>query len=228
MKYVKTFENFNYDTTNEGWLWGEGSIWSKIGNWISKWKDKKIAEGADAFKKWSEKNPEKIEELKSKLKPEFEKLTDEQKEELVSKLESFKGEEPPADVVEAAEEVVKVEEKLNNLKKGTKIYESNSLILEKAELSLGKKILYWLGLSVMYLGIIMMALAFILYFSAAIIAATGAAIVISPWLILGAFVGGIIVGLSGFFVQYGANPDHPDNRPGRYKTGWESSGGPIM
>lgn len=37
MKYIKTYENFNYDSTNEGWLWGEGNIWSKIGNKISEW-----------------------------------------------------------------------------------------------------------------------------------------------------------------------------------------------
>jgi hypothetical protein len=35
MKYIKTYENFNYEKTNEGWLWGEGNIWSKIGEWIS-------------------------------------------------------------------------------------------------------------------------------------------------------------------------------------------------
>ena len=35
MKYIKTYENFNYDSTNEGWLWGEGNIWSKIGEWIT-------------------------------------------------------------------------------------------------------------------------------------------------------------------------------------------------
>ena len=28
MKYVKTFESFNYESTNEGWLWGEGNIWN--------------------------------------------------------------------------------------------------------------------------------------------------------------------------------------------------------
>jgi hypothetical protein len=37
MKYIKTYENFNYDSTNEGWLWGEGNIWSKIGDKISEW-----------------------------------------------------------------------------------------------------------------------------------------------------------------------------------------------
>ena len=33
MKYVKTFENFN-PSVNEGWLWGEGNIFSKIGDSI--------------------------------------------------------------------------------------------------------------------------------------------------------------------------------------------------
>ena len=42
MRYIKTFESFDHNITNEGWLWGEGSIWSKIGNWISNWKNEKI------------------------------------------------------------------------------------------------------------------------------------------------------------------------------------------
>lgn len=231
MRYIKTFESFDHNITNEGWLWGEGSIWSKMGNWISNWKNKKMAEGAEAFKVWAEKNPEKVEEMKSKLKPEFDKLSDEDKEELVSKLESYKGEEPPADVVEAAEEVAKVEEKLKSCKEGSRIYESNSLILEKAELTLGKKILSWLGLSMRYIGIISMALSFLAYLSSAIFAAAGmytAAVALGPWVILGAFIGGAIVGITGVYLEYKADPEHPDNKPGRYKTGWESSGGPIM
>ena len=190
-----------------------------------------MAEGAEAFKVWAEKNPEKVEEMKSKLKPEFDKLSDEDKEELVSKLESYKGEEPPADVVEAAEEVAKVEEKLKSCKEGSRIYESNSLILEKAELTLGKKILSWLGLSMRYIGIISMALSFLAYLSSAIFAAAGmytAAVALGPWVILGAFIGGAIVGITGVYLEYKADPEHPDNKPGRYKTGWESSGGPIM
>jgi len=37
MKYIKTYENFNYDSTNEGWLWGEGNIWGKIADKITEW-----------------------------------------------------------------------------------------------------------------------------------------------------------------------------------------------
>lgn len=231
MRYIKTYESFNYNTTNEGWLWGEGSIWSKIGNWISSWKNEKMAEGAELFQKWAEKNPEKLEEMKTKLKPEFDKLSNEEQQELVTKLENYKGEEAPADVVEAAEELVKVEEKLTNCEKGTKVYESTSLILEEAELTLGRKILNWLGLSMKYIGIISMALSFLSYFASAMFAAAGmysAAVALGPWVILGAFVAGAIVGITGVYLQYKADPDHPDNKPGKYKTGWESSGGPIM
>jgi hypothetical protein len=231
MKYIKTFESFDHNITNEGWLWGEGSIWSKIGNWISNWKNKKMAEGAEAFNAWAEKNPEKIEEMKAKLKPEFDKLSDKDKEELVSKLENYKGEEPPADVVEAAAEVAKVEEKLKRCKEGTKIYESNSLILEKVELSLGRKILKWLGLGMQYLGMFMIAMAFITYFATAMFAAAGivaVAAAVGPWLILGAFVGGLVIALTGVYAQYKANPKDPNFAEGNYRTGWESSGRGIM
>lgn len=40
MKYIKTYENFNYYSTNEGWLWGEGNIWGQIGDKISEWVNK--------------------------------------------------------------------------------------------------------------------------------------------------------------------------------------------
>jgi hypothetical protein len=231
MKYIKTFESFDHNITNEGWLWGEGSIWSKIGNWISNWKNKKMAEGAEAFNAWAEKNPEKIEEMKVKLKPEFDKLSDKDKEELVSKLENYKGEEPPADVVEAAEEVAKVEEKLKRCKEGTRIYESNSLILEEAELSLGRKILKWLGLGMQYLGMFTIAMSFITYFATAMFAAAGisaVAIAVGPWLILGAFIAGAVVAFTGVYAQYKANTENPDFKQGNYKSGWESSGRGIM
>lgn len=234
MKYVKTFENFNYDTTNENWLWGEGNIWSKIGNWISDWKDRKLAEGAEKFKNWAEKNPEKISEIEAKVKPEFDKLSDEQQQELINKLESYKGETPPADVVEAAEEVVKVEEKLKKYKKGTKLYESNSIILENTELSLGRKILYWLGIGMIYLGLIVAALSAIIAVGGALLMAGGAIAVSSTILglsglqAMGIILAGVVTAISGQVIQYKANPDHPDNKYSSARTGWESSGGPIM
>ena len=234
MRYIKTFESFDHNITNEGWLWGEGSIWSKMGNWISNWKNKKMAEGAEAFKVWAEKNPEKIEEMKAEAKPEFDKLSDEEKQELVTKLENYKGEEPPADVIEAAEEVAKVEERLSNYKKGTRIYESHCMILEAAELSLGRRILKWLGLGMTYGGLISLIIGAISYATTAILAASGllvgvlAAIPALPYIIAGMAIGGMVIGVVGLYVQYKADPNDPDNKPGRYRTGWESSGGPIM
>ena len=216
MRYIKTFESFDHNITNEGWLWGEGSIWSKMGNWISNWKNKKMAEGAEAFKVWAEKNPEKIEEMKAEAKPEFDKLSDEEKQELVTKLENYKGEEPPADVIEAAEEVAKVEERLSNYKKGTRIYESHCMILEAAELSLGRKILKWLGLGMTYGGLISLIIGAISYATTAILAASGllvgvlAAIPALPYIITGMAIGGMVIGISGLWVQYKADPNDVD------------------
>jgi hypothetical protein len=229
MKYVKTFENFN--TTNENWLWGEGSVWSKMSNWFKSWKDRKLAEGAELFNKWSKENPEKVEEIKSKVKPEFDKLSDEEKEELKNKLEQFKGETPPADVIAAAEEVVQVQEKLKSSKFGSKVYESYSLILEEAELSLARKILYYLALGVHYIGIISAIIGGLLFLvqTGAFVAGIGALSFVSGPLLVGLIFGGVAVMLLGGITQYHADPSAPGNEPApRSRTGWESSGGPIM
>jgi hypothetical protein len=226
MKYVKTFENFN--TTNENWLWGEGSVWSKMSNWFKSWKDRKLSEGAELFNKWAKENPEKVEEIKSKVKPEFDKLSDEEKEELKNKLEQFKGETPPADVIAAAEEVVEVQEKLKSSKFGSKVYESYSLILEEAELSLARKICYYLGLGVHYIGVISAIIGALLFFIQTGSFVAGAGVILSGVLIAGLMFGGVATLFIGLFAQYHANPSAEHNKPSRGKTGWESSGGPIM
>ena len=91
MKYVKNFENFNYDTTNENWLFGEGNIWSKMGNWIRDWKDRKLAEGARLTIEWAKNNPEKMEELKSEVKPMVDKISEEDKKKVLDTLQNFQG-----------------------------------------------------------------------------------------------------------------------------------------
>jgi len=229
MKYVKTFENFN--TTNENWLWGEGSVWSKISNWFKSWKDRKLTEGAELFNKWAKENPEKVEEIKAKVKPELDKLSDEEKEELVNKLQQFKGETPPADVIAAAEEVVQVQEKLKSSKFGSRVYESYSLILEEAEISLARKILYYLGLGVHYIGIISAIIGGLLFLvqTGAFVAGIGALSFVSGPLLVGLIFGGVATLLLGGITQYHADPSAPGNEPApRSRTGWESGGGPIM
>ena len=226
MRYVKTFENFN--TTNENWLWGEGSVWSKLSNWFKSWKDRKLAEGAELYNNWAKENPEKVEEIKAKVKPEFDKLSDEQKEELKNKLEQFKGETPPADVIAAAEEVVKVQEKLKSSKFGSKVYESYSLILEESEISLAKKILYYLGLGVHYIGVISAIIGALLFIIQTGAFVAGVGVILSGALMIGLIFGGVAALFIGLFTQYHANPSASHNQPSRGKTGWESSGGPIM
>ena len=229
MRYVKTFESFN--VTNENWLWGEGSIWSKLSNWFKNWKDRKLAEGAELYTKWAKENPEKVEEIKDKAKPDLDKLSDEQKEELVNKLEQFKGETPPADVIAAAEEVIQVQEKLKSSKYGSKVYESYSLILEEAELSLARKICYYLGLGVYYIGIIAMIIGALLTLGmmGTVIAGFGAMFTTAHVLIaFGAIIAGLVTTVIGGVTQYHADPNAPGNEPSSGRTGWESSGGPIM
>lgn len=198
MKYVKSFERFNHNSINEGWLFGEGSILSKIGNWFSTWKDKKMAEGAAKVKEAFEKNPDKLEEAKSKIKVELEKLSDGDMEELTSGLENFNGKAPSANVLAAAEEVSKVEEKLKNLKYGTRIHESYSLILEKAEESFAKEVASWLGFSMKFIGIISAAIGILLY----IYGVLTAVVFVSPLVLLGAVIAGMLLIVGGSIVDY--------------------------
>lgn len=100
MKYVKTFENFNYDQTNEGWLWGEGNIWKKAKDAFVNWKNKKLKDVADKLAKAidEKKDDPKMQEALAKIKESSENLTEQDKK----KIEEFsKGEIPEVEVSES-------------------------------------------------------------------------------------------------------------------------------
>jgi len=73
MKYVNSFESFNYLPVNEGiigdWWDGVKDLWK---NWISGG----LKQGADKFSEFVENNPEQFEKLKQECQPEFDKLSD--------------------------------------------------------------------------------------------------------------------------------------------------------
>lgn len=211
MKYVKTFENFNYEPTNEGFLWGEGSIWSKLGSMWKNWKSKKMQEGAQKFEGLIKNNPKVKEYWDKNVQPQFDKLTPEQVEELKNETESFKGDEPTADLIQSAEELVAVQaqkESLKGHKVGTKIYEAYSLILEEMEekkSSLVKRIMNWCGIGAQYAGAISSILGVILFMvnTGLIVASgTGLSIIAGP-LMIGMIFGGVALAIAGLIVVKG-------------------------
>lgn len=207
MKYVKKFENFNYNSTNEGFLWGEGSIWSKLGSMWNDWKSRQMQKGADKFEEFIKNNKEAQAYWDKNVQPEFVKLSPSDVEGLKTKTQSF--EEPPKDLVAEAEELVAdqtLKESLRGHKVGTKIYEAYSLILEELEEkqdSLAKRIMNWCGIGAQYTGFISAILGMILFFvnTGLIIAAgTGAVIVAGP-LMIGMIFGGVALGIAGLIAR---------------------------
>ena len=211
MKYVKTFENFNYEPTNEGLLWGEGSIWSKLGSMWKNWKSKKMQEGAKKFEEIIKKYPKVKEYWDKNVQPMFDKLNPKDVEELSAKTQSFKGDEPPADLSQTAEELVKVQaqaESLRGHKIGKKIYEAYSLILEEIEdkkVSTAKRIMNWFGIGAQYTGVISSLLGAILYaVNTGLVVATGTGLsIIAGPLMLGMLFGGLALGIAGLIATKG-------------------------
>ena len=100
MKYVKTFESFNHESTNEGWLWGEGNIWKKSKDASVNWKNEKLKSVADKLAKAidEKKDDPEMQEVLEKIKIEAEKLPAEDKQ----KIDEFsKGEIPEVEVSES-------------------------------------------------------------------------------------------------------------------------------
>ena len=211
MKYVKTFENFNYEPTNEGFLWGEGSIWSKLGSMWKNWKSKKMQEGAQKFEAAVQKNPKVKEYWDKNVQPVFDKLTSADVEALSAKTQSFKGDEPPADLSKSTEELVAVQaqkESLKGHKVGTKIYEAYSLILEEMEdkkASTAKRIVTWLGIGAQYTGAISAILGIVLFMvnTGLIIAAGTGAVILAGPLMIGMIFGGLALAIAGLIALKG-------------------------
>jgi hypothetical protein len=100
MKYVKTFESFNYESTNEGWLWGEGNIWKKAKDAFVNWKNEKLKAVADKLAKAidEKKDDPQMQEALEKIKIEAEKLPAEDKQKIA---EFAKGQIPEVEVSES-------------------------------------------------------------------------------------------------------------------------------
>jgi hypothetical protein len=100
MKYVKTFESFNYESTNEGWLWGEGNIWKKAKDAFVNWKNEKLKAVADKLAKAidEKKDDPQMQEALEKIKIEAEKLPAEDKQKIA---EFSKGEIPEVELSES-------------------------------------------------------------------------------------------------------------------------------
>lgn len=100
MKYVKTFENFNYEQANEGWLWGEGNIWKKAKDAFLNWGNQKLKSIADKLAKAidEKKDDPEMQEALENVKREAEKLSEEDKQKIA---EFSQGEIPEVEVSES-------------------------------------------------------------------------------------------------------------------------------
>ena len=198
MKYVKTFENFN-PSVNEGWLWGEGNIFSKIGKWYSGWKNKKAAEMAEATKRIMEDPANKAKF--AKVEEQLATLPKEDIEELKQKMENFNPDVAAANAPEGTEEELKelIQDSVNisRTKYGTPLYESRLTAINENAQTLGQKILKALGLAAKYIGIII-AIVVILVALGALIkiaaAAIGTAVAVGTAATIG--IGRVGVGLA--------------------------------
>jgi hypothetical protein len=85
MKYIKTYEQYS---VNEEFL-GLGKLWDKVRNAFSSWKDEKMKQVAKtiADKIEEKKADPEFESVINKVKEEYNKLTPDQKQELVNKIE---------------------------------------------------------------------------------------------------------------------------------------------
>lgn len=86
MNYIKTYEQFS---VNEEFL-GLGKLWDKVRDYFSNWKDEKMKQIAKTIsdKIEQKKNDPEFQVVLNKLKDEYNKLTPEQKQELIDKIEN--------------------------------------------------------------------------------------------------------------------------------------------
>lgn len=148
MKYVKTFENFNYDPTNEGLMDFFRSVRDKWNNW----KNQQAKKAADMLTQKLEKNPGIVQ----KAVDVFKKLPE--KSQLY--LKDWVAKWTPDGKVEDKEGAAEVEatigtaNEMRMTKYGSALYESYQMSLNESSESLAKRVLKWLGLNFEYLTLI--------------------------------------------------------------------------
>jgi len=165
MKYVKTFESFNYNPVNEG-MFGDAinwvkNAWEKAKAWWSNWKDERKKKAAQAILTALEKNKDNPEVQKklAEIKAAEEKLNPEEKKQLES-LKDEKKIEELGKALEGSPELAKpLKESLFYLHASGKLNEgielNEALILEGLKETVGKA-LYAIGLSVGVVAVIIM------------------------------------------------------------------------
>jgi hypothetical protein len=148
MKYVKTFENFNYDPTNEGLMDFFRSVRDKWNNW----KNQQAKKAADKLTEKLEKNPGIVQ----KAVDVFNKLSEKSQLYLKDWVAKWTPDGKVEDK-EGAEEVqatIGTANEMRMTKYGSALYESYQMSLNESTESLAKRILKWLGLNFEYLALI--------------------------------------------------------------------------
>lgn len=182
MKYVKTFENFNYDPTNEGL----SEWWSNIKNKWATWKNKEAKAFAENVTKALDNASGKLKEAIDRAKEAYNNLKPNLKAGLKDWLAKWtldnKTETPE---LSAAVSDMQTAKKKKGFFADNQSYQTS--INESTE-SLAKKVLNWLGLNNEYLILMTVVVAVL----AVIVASAAASFILGAMV----FVGGIMACIS--------------------------------
>jgi len=148
MKYVKTFESFNYDPTNEGLMDFFRSVRDKWNNW----KNQQAKKAADKLTEKLEANPGIVQKAIDAVNKLPEKAVLYLKDWVAKWTPDGKPEDKAAE--QEIKDVIGTANEMRMTKYGTALYESYQMSLNESAESLAKRVLKWLGLNFEYLALI--------------------------------------------------------------------------
>lgn len=162
MRYVKTFENFNYEPLNEGIIDWAKDIWNKAKAWWQNWKDERKKKAAQAIATALEENKDNPEVQKklAEIKAAQENLSPEEKKQLETLKDEKKIDELAKKLEGAGSELAApIKESIFYLSACGKLNEDNEIneyLLLEGFADYLKKALSILGFSVAIISVIIM------------------------------------------------------------------------
>lgn len=169
MKHLKTFESYNKQLINENLF---SYLFKSLGN------NNDVKKGMEMVSDFFNKNPQDLEDLKRKTSSEIGKFNEGEIEEFSSKLTKLKDPVQDTELKDAAEKAIS---ELNE-----------STVVSNAIKYLAQKLLDFIGVASKWLGLITLVGQVIV---GGLLLQSG--IFVSPWIFIGAIIGGILMIISG-------------------------------